>query len=696
MRFNRAPGDISALLGRVHVFNTDFIEESFHWKQGEARPVFYIGKEQAELSQTLSKTTAEIAAKSERLTSVNQRREAADRAFTTLKRNLARNIAEQLGLGRRYDASNLAADYSSRPAQGFDLMADHSLSRIRAVLSQNEPLPKLALLRFSVSNLKALTKTSNELICTSPGQIAMRDLHGHDSMRRWLGEGLQYHKAHNLKDCLFCGGAVPDRRILDLESVIDDSFSSLVENLASLHRDVTALLNDYKSVEPSLPRFSDFDTSLRDEAAEALQDVREGVSRATQLLSTLTLLVTDKQAAPHKQPDDFNPRIIEQAEQAQDRLTVALENLSSYVERHNNVSDRFDQAKAEASSELKHHLLAEGEASFLESQTECLEAQAEAKMIEIELADLRRSEDTLKRALRSHGPAADVITQMIHNYLGRKDLELVAAEEGYRLRRNGRVVQGYLSEGEKTAIAICYFLTTLEAEGRRRKDLIVVMDDPVSSLDTRALNYSFNVIQAVVKDAAQAFLITHNLQFMREARNWLHPKTEKGLLQRDRDPANATASLMLLDTVQPGGPDTRNCVLRELPKHIRDYESEYHYLFHLILQFIASPADTEHFYLIPNALRKTLDVFLAFRQPGSNGLHSKIEKVASTIEGIDPARIRALERLAQVESHADNLDELIAFSTTTVEEVRQAAETLLDFMGRLDGEHLALMRRLCA
>jgi wobble nucleotide-excising tRNase len=47
-------GDLTALMGRVLVFNTDFIEENFVWKKGEARPVFFIGKEQADLAGNLA------------------------------------------------------------------------------------------------------------------------------------------------------------------------------------------------------------------------------------------------------------------------------------------------------------------------------------------------------------------------------------------------------------------------------------------------------------------------------------------------------------------------------------------------------------------------------------------------------------------------------------------------------------------
>ena len=133
-----------------------------------------------------------------------------------------------------------------------------------------------------------------------------------------------------------------------------------------------------------------------------------------------------------------------------------------------------------------------------------------------------------------------------------------------------------------------------------------------------------------------------------------------------------------------------------MPKLIRDYESEYHYLFHLALKFAQSPdGHTDYFYLMPNALRKVLEIFLAFKLPGPDGLRSKVDNIASSNHGLDPARIRALDRLVQLESHADNLDDLVTFSSMTMEETKDAADTLMILMETLDKGHYDRLCRIC-
>ena len=86
--------------------------------------------------------------------------------------------------------------------------------------------------------------------------------------------------------------------------------------------------------------------------------------------------------------------------------------------------------------------------------------------------------------------------------------------------------------------------------------------------------------------------------------------------------------------MQDAGSETRASSIKILPALIREYESEYHYLFHLVLEFSRSPdGRTGYFYVMPNALRKVLEIFLAFKMPGSEGLSDKVENVAKDSTG---------------------------------------------------------------
>lgn len=96
-----------------------------------------------------------------------------------------------------------------------------------------------------------------------------------------------------------------------------------------------------------------------------------------------------------------------------------------------------------------------------------------------------------------------------------------------------------LSEGEKTALAFAYFISKLrvekiESEGNGFKNCIIVIDDPISSLDDQRLFQTANLIDSFLfynikaEDGdststnhypAQVFILSHNLTFIKYLHN---------------------------------------------------------------------------------------------------------------------------------------------------------------------------------
>lgn len=299
--------------------------------------------------------------------------------------------------------------------------------------------------------------------------------------------------------------------------------------------------------------------------------------------------------------------------------------------------------------------------------------------------------DGARQRLRAHNLAIEPINKLLAIYLGHSELSLAAVEEGYKIQRNGTPILGPLSEGEKTALAICYFLSKLEEDGRKKKDLIAIIDGPISSLDSKALNYAFNLLRLALEDAAQVIILTHNLQFMNETKKWLRSK----LADANKPDKVPTAALFFLKTT-PVSPSVRSAAIKALPKLLRDYDSEYRYLCSLVFKFVEMEPDNPYLgYTLPNVLRKILELFLHFKNPGPDGVGNKLRHRMVQDCGLDQARINALLRLAELESHGDNLDDIIAFSSMTIEEIRDAAWSMFALMEKLDAHHFARMKSLC-
>lgn len=99
-----------------------------------------------------------------------------------------------------------------------------------------------------------------------------------------------------------------------------------------------------------------------------------------------------------------------------------------------------------------------------------------------------------------------------------------------------------LSEGDKSALALCFFLASLEIKGYG--DRIIIFDDPLSSFDHSRKNTTIANLSKIAMGCDQFFLLTHDITFAKEF-------TDKVLLA---DPLNlqikndgATSSLILHD-----------------------------------------------------------------------------------------------------------------------------------------------------
>ena len=220
----------------------------------------------------------------------------------------------------------------------------------------------------------------------------------------------------------------------------------------------------------------------------------------------------------------------------------------------------------------------------------------------------------LEREIVEHRQPAEELNDDLRHYLGHNEIQLEVKETGYTIARNG-VPATALSEGETTAIALLYFLKSLRDRRLDIKKCVVVLDDPVSSLDANALYLAFGFIRERTQDAAQLFILTHNFTFFRNVKNWFH--NLKG--QRKKDISQRPARFYMLDCRFKA--NQRFSVLCPLDPLLEQYESEYHYLFARIYREACRATGTtlEENYFLPNIARRLLEGFLAFRQPQLSG-----------------------------------------------------------------------------
>ncbi|WP_025828529.1 ATP-binding protein [Acetobacter okinawensis] len=685
------PTNPKGLEPRMLVFNSDYIEQNLQWAAGRASPVFFIGADQAEAAAELTRIEGDILKAEVKSEAAAATERAADKTFASYKRERAKTVASRLHLGsRKYEAPALARDFDTWKNHDGPRLTDDELKAAEDTRRLDEPMPRLDLLSFDKATIETAYRFIAEVCGQSLATVALEEVQQHPGMLLWLKHGHEYHETHGLADCLLCGNEIPADRRASLAAALDDRVDQFVARLKRTAERLDGLLESISQLAAQLPVVDDLASELRPGFRDLRQDASKNARQLAEQLRTLQAVLSAKLERPASPADMKDVATEADVLATAERLATSIASVNATIADHNQGVADFAKRKEDAETSIRRHFIVDCREEYAKTAKDAGDATARLKVETEALAALREKARELRQRIRTHGPAAAIINKLIAAYLGHGELTINPVDEGYELHRHGTPITGVPSEGEKTAIAISYFLSSIEADNRKLKDRIVVVDDPVSSLDTKALNFACSLVRTRLEKAAQVFVLTHNLQCMNEFR-----KAWKGKV-RPRDGKEPTATFLYIDVTIAEGEHRRSSKIIEMSKLLREYDSEYHFLFSHVQRFVEQPdAYDDHGYMMPNVIRRVLDVFLAFKSPGGGGLPGQLDKLCADYPGLDRERLAALERLTQVESHSDNLDDLLSFSTMTVEETRGAAAALFAMMEYVDGNHLKRLKGLC-
>ena len=237
----------------------------------------------------------------------------------------------------------------------------------------------------------------------------------------------------------------------------------------------------------------------------------------------------------------------------------------------------------------------------------------------------------------------DQSVENINNWLrvlGLKGFMLIR-EEGsvpqYRLERP-RQTEGVfrtLSEGEKTLISFLYFLEVCNGEldatsGKLKRDRIIVIDDPISSLSH---NYVYDIASLIRRQVLipkdrfkQVIILTHNLFFFHEMVK---------LLKEDGEKAVAMFRI------------TKSEYSSVVPMAEREIQNDYQAFWQTIkdaLQGRTSPN------VMPNMMRNILEYYFSFVHQAPT-LRQALMELSE-----DKPEFRAFYRYINRESHTDSVN----------------------------------------
>lgn len=206
------------------------------------------------------------------------------------------------------------------------------------------------------------------------------------------------------------------------------------------------------------------------------------------------------------------------------------------IAKHNEMVDNYTSEKNALVSDIWAFLMDENEA-LISGYLNDIAAFAKAKKgiqkgIDICKQQLDDLDDKIVEAgknITSVQPTVDEINRSLKSY-GFTNFKIVpspAQPNAYQIQRmDGTLANNTLSEGEETFISFLYFLQFAKgsvdvAKVSNRK--VLVLDDPICSLDSTVLYIVSSLVKGLIKDVRegnsdveQIFILTHNVFFHKE------------------------------------------------------------------------------------------------------------------------------------------------------------------------------------
>src|SRR5690606_6936163 len=539
-----------------------------------------------------------------------------------------------------YDKRNFSRAVEALDAQGAAaaMLTDEEKARLR---SQKDAQPKPTIDKVAAPSvdLDALTREVDALVSRSVVAQTLDELTRNSRLAAWVQEGLLLHSGEHASDtCRFCLQPLQAPRRAALEAHFNDAFARFQQDLAGFLKKLESIKQKLGAV--SVPDVSRFYEALAADASSASQKVSSACAEAQTAIEALIARVEAKRDQP------FAPAVTAATASGSSRSSLAdtVTEFNAVIEKHNQISAQFKASVDEACKKLEASYVAEAQAEFAQRSVAVKTATAALETVNKRYADVQAKIEELERDILEHRRAADELTAELRAYLGRDELRFEPKGTGYALTRNGEYVQ-HLSEGERTAIAFLYFLKSLQDKSFDLKNGIVVIDDPVSSLDDNALFSAFGYMKERTKEAGQLFIFTHSFSFFRLVKNWFHYLPG----QRKKQIEDRPARFFLLRSRRHAD-GSRTSELGHLDRLLEEHESEYQFLFKRVYQEANrnDVVELEHHYGLPNVARRLLEAFLAFRFPDMSGdLQPRLDRVS-----FDNAKKTRILRLLNTYSHA--------------------------------------------
>lgn len=533
--------------------------------------------------------------------------------------------------GRNYDITIIKKDIN-------ETIKDEN-SIVQHIISQQEQDEYINIIKdepknpinFKVSfNQNNFSQIVSEAKILIEKEIIAKEVIEND-LRKWLEKGLELHQ-HDSEKCKFCESPLSKERIkwliehikddssdkIDLENKLQywlknfESYKVLVSNVVPIKDDVfyaqnkdkfnnlkENLANNIKCYNDELDKIKKSILSKQDNIFENLQldtnSIKDYSQEIQKYLQSIQSLCNE---------NDEKTKTLDE-EQNKARECLRLNGVANFIK------------------DIKYF---ETQAEFEKLKQSLNKYDENEKIVKSNIQKTKDEIEKLENSLSDEKAGADKANEYLKNFFGYNQLEFKSIPDRngeFEIHRAGQPAKN-LSEGECSLLAFCYFVAKLQDKDTEGKKPIIWIDDPISSLDNNHIFFVFSLIDseiAKLKNYEQLFISTHNLEFLKYLKRLSKNKEQNQL------------EFFYIENVD------KNSKIKQLPKYLSKYTTEFNYLFEQIYNFqnIENEQDEDKkimlTYNFGNNLRKFLEIYLFFKYPCVEQDSSDSNKMAKFFDG---------------------------------------------------------------
>lgn len=694
----------------VRVYNRDFVSENLSFlvnqTNGEIKTFAIVGEKNKEIEDAIASIQVKLgsieskaglrheleAKKKERDRTKANHKAASDSLEGKLRSHANDKIKKNRTYGSAvYNIENIKKDIGAVKKAGFTpLTTDEQATKVN--LLKQEALPDITNTVSISLKIDSIKTVAEELLSRSikPTQ-AIQELLNETALQAWVKQGIPLHKGKR-DTCAFCRQDLPH----DIWHVLDSHFSKESSDLeSSIDSCLTSVNGEIQAIAGFL--------TLPGDKFYAEEKVSFEANKKS-LVECLKVYKQDlealKTALDSKKISLFQPVVMPAHKHDSAAIHKCADDINDLIVKNNGRTSSLEKDKGCAREALRLTDVA----SFIVDITYDTEltriaglktdadtanmayTDAEAEIVKLE-ADITR----LQGQQKDERKGAERVNSLLNHFFGHDGIKLEAKDNAeksavkFEITRDGKSAYN-LSEGECSLIAFCYFIAKLEEPDSKGKDLIIYIDDPISSLDGNHIFFMFSLIESLIAKPfknedgsngyrySQLFISTHNLDFLKYLKRLSIPKKKV--------PAGDGGKTKSVDDsehfmVERNGA-TSNIML--MPFYLKDYITEFNYLFHQIYKCRnqdAAQGAHEPFYGFGNNLRKFLEAFLFFKFPYHDDKNDAFERIKKFFGDEDATAIALVNRLNNEFSHLESVPDR-GFKPVEIPEIAKVANFVLD------------------